>query len=268
MPLVKKYNSRRELEEDSRQHVANAYLGNRRSLCRVLASYKFFVPTGDQSVAPHLIMEGFWEAWITLAVIRTCRDRQGAVAVNVGANLGYYSVLLADCVGPEGRLIGFEPQPALAAIASDNLRINGMHWGVIANMAAGDGSTSSVYLNTVDDLMGSAFVSSEPGGATEVLSVPCVAVDDRTERCDILLVDAEGYEPQVLRGAERALSRSDDPLVFIEYSPGSYADPQGFFNEMASKWTVSRVDFSGGHSTVSFSDLDTAQWSTLMLRRK
>jgi FkbM family methyltransferase len=266
MSQLPKFSSRRDLEETSRKAAANAYLGNQRSLCRVLSGYKFFVPTDDRSVAPHLIMEGFWEAWVSLAVLRQCRARKGATAVNVGANIGYYSVLLADCVGPDGCFVGFEPQAELAELAASNLQINGMGWGRILNQAAGDGTVSEVYLNTFEHLKGSAFVSIEHNEASR--RVECATVDSAVDRCDILFIDAEGYEPQILRGAARALAASKDPIVFLEFSPASYPSPQAFFEEMAAEYVVHRVDFDGETTAVDFADMDGTEWSTLMLTRR
>lgn len=265
MSLVPSFSSRSELEQLSREQCKNAYLGGRVSLCRVLGQYNFYVPTEDLSVAPHLIMDGFWEAWITLAVLRNCSDRQGAVAINVGANIGYYSVLLGGCVGPSGRLVGFEPQDELAKLASRNLTINGMMWGSIINKAVGDGSISRVFLNPYSGYMGSAFVTEQENpGSTRV---DLVSIDSVTEVCDILFIDAEGYEEEIIRGAQKALAAADDPIVFLEFSPAAYGNPSKFFEYLAMDYQIFKVDFDGGLKSVCYDEISKEGWSMLALKR-
>jgi len=56
--------------------------------------------------------DGFWESWVTVAVARHLQA--GMCCVDVGANYGYYTLLMASFVGPEGRIIACEPIPSLA----------------------------------------------------------------------------------------------------------------------------------------------------------
>jgi hypothetical protein len=83
-----------------------------RVLCKVLGKYLMWVDALDQGLSPHLIFQGFWEMWITAAMARFVR--RGTTVVDVGANVGYYTLLLADAVGPQGRVVAFEPNPPIA----------------------------------------------------------------------------------------------------------------------------------------------------------
>jgi predicted O-methyltransferase YrrM len=63
-------------------------------------------------LGPRLVLDGFWEAWVTLALARYIRP--GFYSVAVGANYGYYSMLMAAACGREGYVLASEPNPVLA----------------------------------------------------------------------------------------------------------------------------------------------------------
>ena len=101
----------------------NAYLGDQTALCRVLGRYKAFVDTADTGLSSHLLLDGYWEMWVTEALLGFVRE--GMVAVDVGANLGYFTLLLADLCGSSGRVHAFEPNPALLDRLRRTLAVNG-----------------------------------------------------------------------------------------------------------------------------------------------
>lgn len=74
-----------------------AYLGNNRGLGVVLAKYKMHLDTTDQGFAPHMIFDGYWEYWLTRFLADQIKP--GDNVCDVGANMGYYSVLMSELVG-------------------------------------------------------------------------------------------------------------------------------------------------------------------------
>ena len=81
-------------EAEVRALCQTAYLGDHEALCRVLGRYKIYVDTRDIGIASHLMLEGYWEMWVTQAMMRMVR--RGSVVADIGANLGYFTLLLAD----------------------------------------------------------------------------------------------------------------------------------------------------------------------------
>src|SRR5262245_27706135 len=81
---------------------ANAYLGDHISLCRVLGRYSMYVDTRDIGFSSHMLLSGFWEMWVTEAIV--ARVKPGMRVVDCGANLGYFSLIMADLAGPAGHL--------------------------------------------------------------------------------------------------------------------------------------------------------------------
>ena len=116
--------SRETLETESRRHYQTAYLGDGIILCRVLGRYLMRADARDLDITPHLCLDGFWESWVTLAI--AARLRAGMRCVDVGANHGYYTLLMADAVGEEGQVLALEPNPALADLVRVNANTNGL----------------------------------------------------------------------------------------------------------------------------------------------
>jgi hypothetical protein len=116
-------------------------------LCRVLGRYKMLLDPADRGFAPHLMLDGFWEWWATTFLARNIRP--GQRVAEAGACYGYFSLLMADLVGPQGRLTVFEPNPDAAALLQRNLEMNGLAGRVRlmrAAVGASDGTLSAPLL--------------------------------------------------------------------------------------------------------------------------
>ncbi len=145
--------------------------------------------------------------------------RPGMTAVDVGANIGHYALVLAKLVGREGEVHCFEPSP-------DNYRR--------LTRAAGPHPQIKTYPNIVTNRSGDArlFVSSELNvdhrthptgdGNREEVAVPGVALDDVFEpgtKIDLLKMDIQGHEFQALTGARRILGENREINLILEFWP-------------------------------------------------
>jgi hypothetical protein len=70
-------------------------------LCRILGRYKIYVDSHDWGISPHLMLDGVWEIRTTEVVVDLLLP--GMTAIDVGANLGYFTLLMAGLCGPSGR---------------------------------------------------------------------------------------------------------------------------------------------------------------------
>lgn len=135
-------NSRWELEDYSRRRAAGVFYGENRMLCRLLGDYLAFVDTRDLMLAPRLVLDGFWEAWVTLALGRYIQP--GFHCVDVGANYGYYTLLMAAACERGGRVLACEPNPLLAeTYLPRNVALNGFQERVeVCGRSSGTSTTS------------------------------------------------------------------------------------------------------------------------------
>jgi hypothetical protein len=111
---------RAALERSSRALAADIPLANGVVATRALGRFALYCDEQDTAFTPHLRQSGFWEAWVTLAVMRLVQPEWRCV--NVGAHFGYYSLLLAQLSGRE--VVAIEPVPLhcdlLRRSAADN----------------------------------------------------------------------------------------------------------------------------------------------------
>lgn len=141
----------------------------------------------------------------------------GHVFVDVGANVGVFTVKAAKEVGNEGLVIAIEPFVETALRLSHNVQANGYRNVRIRNFCIGrDTGHGRLYLNKGKP---NSF-GLVPNGLAESISVLSVSLDDlcrweSLERLDYLKIDAEGAEATVLEGAQETVSRFR-PIVQVE----------------------------------------------------
>jgi FkbM family methyltransferase len=211
------------------------YLGNDSALCRVLGIFKVYVSTRDDSLTPHLLLDGFWESWITQALLNVGEKGQLNCA-DVGANVGYFSLVMADLW--KGRVHAFEPNPTLSKLLKKTAATSGLAI-TVHEKAVGD-TCGTAYLHTPGDFLGSANVSSEVSSQPIFTTTLDAAV---SEQLDFIKIDAEGYEPLVWKGMERHLKGR--PTILMEFSPTLYDNAAGFLSEIAEIYPLKLVDDDG-----------------------
>ena len=221
---------RATLEESARRGAQAVNLANGALLCRVLTKYLMFVDPDDLGVTPRLCLDGFWESWVTTALARVLRP--GSFCVDVGANHGYYTMLLADGAGASGRVIALEPNPALAQLLALTLEVNGFERrALVSQQAATDGSTPTVQLVIPRRRGACATICRAPSETDMVVDVEATSVDDLTAawpRVDLVKIDAEGAEPVIWRGMRRTIARSPGLVVVLEFVASRYDDAPAF----------------------------------------
>ncbi|TIX87008.1 FkbM family methyltransferase [Rhizobium sp. P44RR-XXIV] len=243
------------------QRVSSAYLGNNTALVRVLGRYKLYVDTRDRGFGSHILLDGFWEIWLTLFCARNVK--RGMTAIDVGANFGYYSVLLAELVGAKGQVVAVEPNPHAADFLRRSAELNGMIGRTrIEGLALGRNASGDAPLyvphnepkNALIVLEG--FVPRVEDGS--VIRVPVTTLDRLSascERVDFIKIDAEGAEEFIFEGMSETISRHR-PMIVVEFNPARYTDAGGFFDRLAAIYgSIRRLDFSGEAVPVAREDL-------------
>jgi len=160
-----------------------------------------------------LVQRGEWEPDQTQAFLD--RLRPGAVVLNVGANTGYYSLLAAAAVGPGGQVHAFEIQPDIVARLRRNVARNRLG-EIVTVIPAGCYSAPGTACIEHRGDPGSARIQLDGSGTSVPLTTLDLHVAQRgLQRVDFILVDAEGADFEVLKGA-RDILRRFHPTVMIE----------------------------------------------------
>jgi FkbM family methyltransferase len=141
--------------------------------------------------------------------------------VDVGANLGMFSVWVSRHLAPSGRIIALEPHPAAYRLLRRNL--SRVHCAAESlNVACGaTGQTLPLYFSP--DRLTMASLEPPAGRVLERIDVPVRRLDDvladmSVERIGLLKIDVEGWEPQVLDGADDCLRRTDRVVLELDRS--------------------------------------------------
>lgn len=164
----------------------------------------------------------------------------GMVVLDVGANVGFYTLLLADRVGPTGRVHAFEPDPLSFGIL--RRRAAGRANIEINQTAVGDrAGTITLYTNRSN--RADNRVHPSLGAETaEAVEVPLTTLDDYCaalgiERIDAVKMDIQGAEVSALAGFRKTLSRLKLRWMLIEFSPehlrGAGTSPEAFWAILA-----------------------------------
>lgn len=193
-------------------------------LARLNAGPLLFVDPLDEHVCVGIIVHGWWEPWVSAVVLSLLRP--GARVVEVGANVGYYTMIMANRVGPTGHVTALEPNPRLIGLLGRSTRLNGFSDRVrLEHRAAMDvpGSIDFVSYRLNGGGGHVPFVADayhDPlMGTPEKHRVEAVRIDDLDcGPVDMIRIDAEGTEPFILRGAAETLKANPDVILCMEWS--------------------------------------------------
>jgi FkbM family methyltransferase len=152
-------------------------------------------------------------------VVRTL-VKAGEQVIDVGANVGWYSTMLAELVGPQGRVYAFEPNTDLAR----NLTLTAADypWLQVISSAVGDADGQGIL--RISRLLGNSSLEASTPEQVGSQACPVVTLDGFLEtignpRITFIKSDTEGGELRVLMGARRILSAPTPPACFIEVNP-------------------------------------------------
>jgi len=208
------------------------YFGDHTALVATRWGAKMLVDTRDAMVAPWLVLDGLWESHVTAWLQETLRP--GQVFVDVGANIGYFTLLGASLVGPGGRVVAVEAHPRLAELLQRNVIINGYHGYVTSHHGAAWSEATDLKLHLRRNFASNSSIGSigsdalvRLGDTEEVIEVQGLRLDDLladTPRVDVIKVDVEGAEVHVFAGLDRTLAANPSIIVMFEWSPAQIED--------------------------------------------
>ena len=143
--------------------------------------------------------------------------RPGDWVLDVGANVGTYTLRFSEAVGPQGRVIALEPVPATFELLAANARLARFENITLLNAAASRGTRSvTMQVPTLPDGLPNHFMAAISDGA-EDLAVLALSIDalELPHPVRLAKIDAEGHELPILEGMTELLER-DRPLLVVE----------------------------------------------------
>jgi FkbM family methyltransferase len=183
-----------------------------------LPRFSLFAANDDLAVGRHVI-GGAYEPKI--AEVFNRHVKPGMSVVDIGANIGYFTMLLASLVEPSGLVVAVEPNPENIKLLEASRRVNGFGQVLVIQAAAGR-HTGLLALNVSHS---NGMTGDLPGNVDAIFAarpVPCFALDTilpQDRRINLVKIDTEGAELNALIGLSETIDR-DRPVIVSEFSPG------------------------------------------------
>jgi FkbM family methyltransferase len=168
-----------------------------------------FVPAPLDAQGERILFYGFGAPSAALAFVP-----QGGVVIDVGANLGEWSVPLAKAAGAGGKVLCCEPNPAIAAALAATLRINNLVQAVVIETAASDTDGEGRLAIDPANTGLSRLSDKNHGVAVRLCKLDTIVAERGLGRVDLVKIDVEGHERLVFDGGLETLRRFGPAVVF------------------------------------------------------
>jgi len=189
-----------------------------RVFLKEMETFSLYVQEGDSAVGKHIKHLGAYEPHVTSVFSRELKP--GMNVIDIGANIGYFTMLAAKLVGPNGSVMAIEPNPINVKLMEASRRTNSLDNVTIVQAAAGRG-LGLLMLNTSFSNGTTAGLSADLVSLLDATTVPCLVIDDLVpadRHVDFVKIDVEGAEYNALFGAQKTIRRCK-PTIVSEFGP-------------------------------------------------
>jgi FkbM family methyltransferase len=213
----------------------------RRQFCYETTTFRGWRLHGNTTdrIQRDLYYFGLWEPSLTAWIER--RLSHGDVFVDVGANVGYFTLLAAKCVGTTGKVVAIEPQPEIFQHLSAHVTANALQNVRLVNEAAvgpDEAGTVTLYWGGDANIGSTSMLShGEQSRSTTAAARPLASIltDDECRRARIIKIDVEGVEAKAVRGLCLESGRFRDDLelaVEVSDAPNDQSQRMHFLRYM------------------------------------
>lgn len=235
---------RRDFEAAVRDRIHTVPLPDGTVLCRVLGRYKIYVDAADTSLAPHLMLEGFWQYWITAFLCRNLDP--GETAYDLEAGYGYYSLLMSELVGTQGRVVALEYNPWLFQLLRRNLSLNGRDNIVVTHRIMAGGKAAAARKLPIS-LMGPSTTSNQSAqfrrGSVTSYIAPMMTLDGLEQgSADLVFVSTNALEQGALQGMRGLMDRSPSLRLIVHFSAQRCPAPRETLLGLANRFPLRFID--------------------------
>ena len=235
--------SRSEFEQTCMANTDHLYIGDDTVLCKVLSRYKMYVDSKDMGITPHLIMDGYWESWVTKLLVQLVKP--GFTCLDIGANFGYFSILMSELSGATGKTFAIEPNPRIVELLRATRFVNGGKFEVIETALSNKKGEAILTIND-RELGGGTIKQNEMKKGRSQVVVQTISVDEFIKEknigsVDIIKMDVEGIEPLDFEGMQETIAANPQIQIIVEYSPSIYEDAEKFTDYLFTQFTVCQI---------------------------
>ncbi len=249
--------------------------GKDRIVTRQVRAHEMWIDLYDRGISRHLFIRGGHEQEATAAyrsaLAEVGNETNGEVTVlDIGGNIGYYVLEVADVLGDQAKIISFEPDPKNRDLLETNVETNGYTDVVnISPKAVDETSGERTFCRSTHSNWNRLECDNKTGNVDEFVerfTVETTSVDEFLAAADInpksvhaVRMDLEGHELNVLRGMDDVLSATRSLVLFVEFHP-NFGDSREYEAAIS---TLEEHGFSIRHVDQEWEMLDIGSFDEL-----
>lgn len=183
-----------------------------------IQGHKMFLDSKD---ALELSVHGVHELFTTEVIKREVK--KGDTVLDIGANIGYYTLIMSKIVGMDGEVIAFEPEPTNYDLLGKNAEVNTYSKITLYQCAVSDkNGLTNLYLHK----LAPEHRMCNPSGKHKSIKVQSGRLDDLSlpKKIDFIKMDIEGAEGRAIEGMSQILQRNKNLKIVMEISPNLLKD--------------------------------------------
>lgn len=254
-----------------RRSSAAVSIGDGNVVCRTLGKYRQYVVARDVGFSPYVMLDGFYEYHVTEFVARNVKP--GMQVMDIGANFGYFTLLMADLVGPTGKVYAFEPNPNVATLLGYSLRANNFtSRAVVDRRAISDRVGMATFLIPAVALTNARIIDpidpAQTGSSPDLmhLTVETVALDDlHCEGINFIKADIEGAEEKLWHGGKSFFARNSDLLCVLEFNCKRCASPRATLEDIGRIYRLRCLDEASYVRDVTIKEILDSEFDWLVV---
>ena len=185
---------------------------------RIIFGHKMYLDSNDTL---QLSFSGVHERFTTEFIMKEIK--KGDVVLDIGANIGYYTLIFAKLVGDKGKVFAFEPDPDNFKLLKKNIQINGYQNIVLIQKAVSNKSGKAQLYLAKENLGDHRIYESKVIPARQSIEIETVRLDDYFNnyagKVDFIKMDIQGAEPAALEGMNCLLEKKHSKIL-TEFWPG------------------------------------------------
>jgi len=209
-------------------------------LAKTNEGFDMLVGTNDQYIGYCIKEYGEWEPHLMNQLKHYIKP--GMTVVDIGANIGFHTLLMAKLVGPSGKVHGFEPCGAIHKVLMYNCIINQFYNTKLYQLGCGDVSETRYINNQWNEseiftnygciyLLSDKNQENRESFISNKTPVEVRKLDDFDFKIDVIKIDAEGMEEQIIKGMKNKIEQYK-PIILVEVHNTELETMQKLFEEL------------------------------------
>lgn len=186
----------------------------------MVGNNQMFIDKNDRVVSEVLLHQGVWEKFETELFKKHLK--RGGMVMDIGANIGYHTLIAAEIVGENGHVYAFEPLPKNFRLLKKNVVVNSYRNVTLVNKALSDkNGTGKLFLSREDNWGDVRIFNSHDKRSS--INIKLMTLDSffgqKIPQIDVMKMDVQGAEALVLKGSFKTIKKNKRLKLFTEFWP-------------------------------------------------